>query len=414
MKVLVISAAFPPMRAGEADHAFHLCRNLADHGLDVHVLTTKTNQKMEGLPFQIYPLIRNWSWLDLFTMMRFLRFCSPDAVILLYSGWIYNAHPMITFVPTISKFLLPRTPFVTQFEIVEPSIHWGSILRRAILKMVKQWAGPKGTDVYFGTLFRDSDHIIGLSEHHLARFSERFPFVKEKSDVIPPPPLLYICPERNGASRRQGRASLGVSNDEFLFAYFGFVDERKGIETLLEAFQIVSHTRENVRLIFIGGGKGTLTDPSDQLSARKRDYEQQMDELSKQLGIADKIIWTKGYTFESEQPSIYLRAADACTLPYDEGIRMNRSSFAAAAAHGLPIITTRGDILESPFVDQRNILLCEPRNRETLAAAMERLISNPELQARLKKGALELAHERFSWDRAVERTVNALSNQKKA
>jgi hypothetical protein len=29
MKTLVISAAFPPMRTGEADHTFRLCQDLA-------------------------------------------------------------------------------------------------------------------------------------------------------------------------------------------------------------------------------------------------------------------------------------------------------------------------------------------------------------------------------------------------
>jgi hypothetical protein len=100
MKVLVISAAFPPMRAGEAEHAIHLCRHLANHGLDVHVLTTKTDQQMTRFPFKVYRLIRKWSWLDLLVLVKFLKFCSPDAVILLYSGWIYNTHPMITFAPT--------------------------------------------------------------------------------------------------------------------------------------------------------------------------------------------------------------------------------------------------------------------------------------------------------------------------
>ena len=41
LKLLFISAAFPPMRAGEADHAYHLCRHLAKRGVEVHVLTTK-------------------------------------------------------------------------------------------------------------------------------------------------------------------------------------------------------------------------------------------------------------------------------------------------------------------------------------------------------------------------------------
>jgi hypothetical protein len=116
MRLLVISAAFPPFRAGESDHALHLCRRLADRGLDVHLLTTKRSVHTAHLAFKVYPLMRDWSWLDLPRLLNFLKSCSPDAVLLMYIGWIYNDHPMITFAPTISRALLPGVRFVTQFE----------------------------------------------------------------------------------------------------------------------------------------------------------------------------------------------------------------------------------------------------------------------------------------------------------
>jgi hypothetical protein len=51
MKVLIISAAFPPMQAGEADHALHLCQHLAARGLDTHVLTTKKHVVTSGVVY---------------------------------------------------------------------------------------------------------------------------------------------------------------------------------------------------------------------------------------------------------------------------------------------------------------------------------------------------------------------------
>ena len=81
MKVLIISAAFPPMRAGEAYHVLYLSQHLADRGLDIHVLTTKGNGLTGDFPFRVYPLMRNWSWLDLPRLAKFLKGCSPDAVL---------------------------------------------------------------------------------------------------------------------------------------------------------------------------------------------------------------------------------------------------------------------------------------------------------------------------------------------
>ena len=100
--------------------------------------------------------------------------------------------------------------------------------------------------------------------------------------------------------------------------------------------------------------------------------------------------------------------ADACVLPFDAGVTLARSSFAAAAAHGLPIVTTKGNSLESPFVDHKNVLLCPPKDPKALGIAIESLMRNPDLRRRLREGAFELAQEWFSWDKAVGRTIEAL------
>src|SRR3712207_7440015 len=52
----------------------------------------------------------------LFPYTTLFRSSSPDAILLLYIGWIYKHHPMITYAPTIARLLLPRVRFVTQFE----------------------------------------------------------------------------------------------------------------------------------------------------------------------------------------------------------------------------------------------------------------------------------------------------------
>lgn len=49
MKVLFISAAFPTMRAGEADHALQLCLRLAERGETLQVLPPKAPFKIRQL-----------------------------------------------------------------------------------------------------------------------------------------------------------------------------------------------------------------------------------------------------------------------------------------------------------------------------------------------------------------------------
>ena len=400
MKVLVISAAFPPMKAGEADHALHLCHRLSERGLDVHVLTTKGNAEVGSMAFKVHPVMPHWLWPSLPRLASALRSCSPDAVLLIYSDRDYNHHPMITFASSISKALSPSVPFVTQLETEYITRQASSILTRATLKTLARVAGPKRLDYVFGTLLSKSDRVIVLSERYRDELAARFGGIGKKIIVIPPPPLLRMCSENGGGPRRRGREALGVKPDDFLVGYYGYVYPQKGIETLFKAFKLLNAQRNNTVLVIVGGTKGENHTSS---------YHDELHRLAARLEIEMKILWTGGYAWSSDEASLYLRAVDACVFPFKNGVTLNRSSLAAAAAHGLPIITTKGNSLEWPFLHEQNMLLCPPDDPASLASAIGSLMDNPALRERLRMGALKLAEEHFSWGKALDRTVEALS-----
>jgi polysaccharide biosynthesis protein PslF len=420
MKILIIGP-FPPRKAAEADHTFYLSQHLADRGLDVHVLTVKGSISPKHPSVRIHPIMKDWSWSDFTRLARTIRRCSPDAVLLVYTRGVYDGHPMITFSPTVCKTLLPRVPFVTLFEdapsIPAAAATQSSLIRRAVRSGVALgrtlmrrppivvsavrtgmalWAGRENLDYKYGTLLRDSDRLIVVSERARAGLAARFAGVDDKSVVIPTPPLLRMCPENNGVTRKRFRELLDIKPADFLLAYFGYIYPGKGVETLFKAFRVLSAQRGNVRLIMVGGDINLRN-----ISV----YLREIHMMPKEMGIDDKIKWTGGYAWDSDEASCYLRAADICVLPFDSGVSLHNSSFAAAAAHGLPVITTRGEILEQPFIHQKNVFLCPPKNPEAMALAMATLIDNPEIRQDHRLGALELAREWYSWDTATERTI---------
>jgi glycosyltransferase involved in cell wall biosynthesis len=324
-------------------------------------------------------------------------------VLLIYIGWIYRDHPMITFAPTLLHRILPGVHVVTLFEnAMGTRMEECSKVMRAIRKGVKTWIGGDGIDYEFGTLLRDSDRLIVMSVAHLARLRDLAATADEKAVLIAPPPLLNLAPEADGISRRRGREMLGVRADEFLIAYLGYVYPAKGIDVLLRAFRMVSDRHPTARLAMIGGV----------IARRDRErpfYADEMRELSRSLGLADKVIWAGEYPYGSRDPSLYLHGSDAFVFPGIFGIQLNNSSVAAAAVHGLPIITTRGPALEPPFVDGKNVVACPPEDSGSMAHAIMQVIEDGDLRRRLRAGALEVATEWYSWDRAVERTIEALS-----
>ena len=65
MKVLVVTATFPPMSSGGADYAFRLCQFLIKKGVEVHVVTGKAAVTTKSVGMEIYPVMASWSWLEL-------------------------------------------------------------------------------------------------------------------------------------------------------------------------------------------------------------------------------------------------------------------------------------------------------------------------------------------------------------
>jgi glycosyltransferase involved in cell wall biosynthesis len=202
-------------------------------------------------------------------------------------------------------------------------------------------------------------------------------------------------------SRTRGRQALGVASDDFLFAYFGRLYAGKGLETLLKAFARVRGRRPDVRLAIVGGVHRDGVSGNWSIES--------VHQLGASLGISDHVVWTGEYPWDSDEASTYLHAADAAVLPFRSGVHLNNSSLAGVAAHGLPLITTRGDVLEAPFRDGENVLLCPPEDPEELAIAMEKVLVDVDLRRRLGAGMATLAQEWLSWGASVERTVAAFS-----
>jgi glycosyltransferase involved in cell wall biosynthesis len=401
MKLLLVSAAFPPHRSGEATNAFFLSREIAARGIEVDVLTTRGATESDRAGVRVHPIMRDWSWSEIVRLRRFVKRAQPDAILLMYIGWTYRFEFMITFAPTVLKTMLPGVPFVTRFEnAMGADPRHTSVLSRAVRKIVASSGSRGDVDYSFGTLLRDSDHVIVLSEAHRRTLTSCLPAVETRITVLPPSVNMRVSDPAGGDARRRGREMLGLEAGDFVVAYIGYLHSGKGLESLLRAVQRLARERRELRLVLIGGSIAPE-------SGNAGTYAQELKELARGLGIEARVRWTGEYTWDREDASLYLRAADVCVLPFRKGIHLNNSSVASVTAHGLPLVSTRGELVESAFVDAENVLLCQPESPGELAGAIERVMDDRELRERLAAGASRLGADWFSWDRAVGRTLEA-------
>jgi glycosyltransferase involved in cell wall biosynthesis len=309
---------------------------------------------------------------------------------------------MITFAPTLLRFALPGVPLITQFE---NSLGAKVLTRREkiLWHAMALLAKGQNLDPRFGSLLTESRAVIALSHRHADVLAIACPSVLSKIKVIPAPSLIRVRPEDGGLAREEGRAKLGLGRDAsatFVLIYFGYIYPGKGVETLIKAFWIARNTRlalRSIKMKLVVVGK--ITD---------EEFGQRLTSLKQSLQFGADVVWT-GYA-EAEESSTYCRAADIAILPFDDGVRLNNSSFAFCAAHGLPIITTEGAKVESAFKPMENVFLCAPKDPDKLAFAIEQLVLSRALRLKLQLGALALASSDLSPDHTISETLETFKS----
>ena len=398
MNFAVLCSHFPPKESPESAHAMFLCEKLAEKGYRVSLVTSRL---LAGAPlprgYTLYPVMNNWGWGELPILLKTIQYTRPDAILLVYIDWIYGCKPMVTFLPSIVKFFPKSIKFVTQFENISGLTDLkapNGLLDRVFFKLARLIFYRSLSKPVYGTLLKDSDKIIALSERHADVFISTEYNCTNKIKVIPAPPIMKVaCSSAENSARIRGRNILRINAQQIVISYFGYLYWMKGLETFLESLQ---HLSKNLRVLIIGG-------TSDHA------YLEKLKDICRTVGVYDKVSWLGHCKPEEDLASIYLYASDICVLPFNDGVRLNNSSFAVAASHGLPIVTTQGDNLEAPFINNENVKLCLPQSPELLGAAINELITNPELRQKLAVGSKKLADTYFSWDRVINSTLECLN-----
>ncbi|MCA9248780.1 MAG: glycosyltransferase family 4 protein [Planctomycetales bacterium] len=403
-RVLIISGDFPPIRSGEANLAFFLAQRLAERGIDVDVLSVQGSEESDR--FRVHGLMKNWNWREANHLRSLIKQIRPDAVLLAYHRGMYHGHPMISFAATLAKSIDPSIHFMTQVSQVNFSTKRSpSITTRLARRAAEMWAGSARNDYVYGTLLRDSDSVMVLSQAHaeyLAKIDEQ---VVSKTLLIPPPPILRIADDAD-AARREARAELGLQQDEFAIAFYGFIYRNKGLQHLLQAVASLRDEGRRLRLVVIGGVLRFEHLP--ERTTESEAYFQNLQSQCQELGLEDLVHWEGTTAIDCERPSRLLYASDMAVFPFDEGVRLNNSSFAAAAVHRLPIVATRSQATEDAFQHEQNVLLCAPSDSEELARSIKRVMKDEVLRDKLRDGIHAMVQRWFSWDRAVDQIANTL------
>jgi len=238
-----------------------------------------------------------------------------------------------------------------------------------------------------------ADGVIVTNEEDSEKISSLKSSIPNLS-LIPIGSNIPVAPPA-GYDRDAERARWGAGPDDTLLGYFGFLNESKGGEELMQALALLVERGIPARLLMIGGRVGS-SDPSNVA------YAERVDNLIGSLGLGERVRWS-GY-MRPETVSARLLATDVCVLPYRDGVSFRRGTLHACLTHGRAVVTTRPAVELPQVRNGENMLLAAPRDPEGLADAVARVANDLALRAQLETGARELAAE-FTWERIARQTV---------
>lgn len=184
---------------------------------------------------------------------------------------------------------------------------------------------------------------------------------------------------------REARQSLGFDPDTKIVLYVGRFDPRKGIETLVRAIaqpQLKQH--DKLQLIIVGGSRPGQSD------GEERD---RIEGIVDQLGVRDRTHFT-GRVDHAQLPAYYA-AADVCVLPshYEP---FGLVAIEAMASH-TPVVASDVGGFKYTVVPEETGLLAPVQDEATFAAAIDRILSNPEWRHQLGQASRQRVEAHFSW-----------------
>jgi D-inositol-3-phosphate glycosyltransferase len=231
-------------------------------------------------------------------------------------------------------------------------------------------------------ILETADRIVATSPQERAHMRQLVS-TKGNIDIIP----CGTDIQRFGSvDRKTARAELGIDPGAKLILYVGRFDPRKGIETMVRAVRESQFYGNKNLQVIIGGG--SVPGQSDGI---ERD---RIEGIVDELGLRECTTFTGRLT--QEILPTYYAAADICIVP------SHYEPFGLVAieamASGTPVIASDVGGLQFTVVPEETGLLAPPQDVAGFAAAIDRMLLNPEWRKKLGEAAKRRVQTKFSWD----------------
>ena len=269
-------------------------------------------------------------------------------------------------IPTLGQIAASRSPC----PVVAPvhgTAHWASLPEEIRSSRRYKWRMRASDRLGRYTV----DRVFAVSQSVKQILHERAGYPSERISVT-----YEGVADQFYESPRKGRGDL----PEQYVLHVSKAAPKKNVPTLLRAFDELP--QENVELIVAGKG-----------------WESQCAELAGDLGIRDRVRFP-GYVSQHRLLQLYDNATCFTFPSYHETFGL---PLVEAMARGTPVVTTAQYAIPEIVGDAAH-LVSDPRNYQSLATAIDHILSGGDYANELTERGLERA-DSFRWEKHIDRII---------
>jgi glycosyltransferase involved in cell wall biosynthesis len=229
----------------------------------------------------------------------------------------------------------------------------------------------------------EANRVIVCSHSMRNEICDHFNLPKEKVDVIPN--AIDAAEYQKSVNRGAVRKRYGVGWGEKLILCVGRLVPQKGVKYFIRSIPTVAGQYPEAKFIIVGEGWS-------------RDI---LEAEANATGHADKIKFT-GFASDKEVRNL-MASADALVVPsiYEPfGIVALEGM-----ASGVPVIASKVDGLAEVIEHERTGLFVYPRDPDSIAWGISRILSDSDHAGWLTENAKEKLHKAYSWEAVAMKTI---------
>jgi len=217
--------------------------------------------------------------------------------------------------------------------------------------------------------------------------------ISQRPIVIP-----HGMPHIEPIGRRRLKAKLGLDHRQIV-STFGLVGPGKGLEYVIEAMPAVVARHPDALYLIAGQTHPEL------LKQRGEEYRNRLIALVEELGLTDNVVFVNQY-LEQKDIIDYLLATDVYVTPYLDPNQITSGTLSYALGAGKAVVSTPYLHAKEALANDRGILV-DFQAADQIAEAVNTILDDPKLKARLEKNAYRYANE-ATWPKTGARFLDVM------